>query len=125
MSLRELIDAGLSAAPECVAVSYIDMSAGLVLATASRTPYRQEILDRFAKVAGQIFRGPNFASLRATAGDDGIRQATVLGIDHLYVFQRIDADSDHALCLAGRRGADASRLRQHARDLGADVANVL
>ncbi|MCU9847891.1 hypothetical protein OEZ60_07710 [Defluviimonas sp. WL0024] len=123
MSFREVIEAGLDSAPDCIALSYIDMRARLVLNSASRTPLPQELLDRVANVSARLFLGPAFGTAGTTS--EKADQAAILGSRHIYLFQRMQTLPDHAFCLLCERGADAAGLRRHALSLRARLAHAL
>lgn len=123
MSFRAVIEAGLDSAPDCIALSYIDMRARLVLNSASRTPLPQEMLDRVANVAARLFLAPAFGA--AGNASEMAEQATILGSRHIYLFQRMQTLPDHAFCLLCRRGADAVGLRRHALSLRGRLAHAL
>lgn len=122
MSLRDVIEGGLRSLPDCLSISYVDMPARLVLATASREPASQEVLDRYAAIAGRLFAGPGLAALSEAEAPD---EAAVLGARHAYLFLRAARDPDHALCLVCRRDGDLGALRGRARALCGEAADAL
>lgn len=76
--------------PECVAVGYVDMKTGMLLAVKTVDSHPQEILDLVAAATGDLFQGNNVATIETL-----FRQSRGVKEDGLHYFQEIIVNSDN------------------------------
>lgn len=97
MTLKKVLHAGLDALPECRTIAYVDMPSGLVLASASLTPVRQEALDKLAVAAATLLESPALAGMGCGA-PGGARPVAMIGRGKACLFLRALSFPEHALC---------------------------
>jgi hypothetical protein len=59
MSIDKALATAQSEVPECVAVGYVDMVSGLLLAVKTVDSHPSEVLDLVAAATGDLFQGKN------------------------------------------------------------------
>ncbi|MCX8508417.1 MAG: hypothetical protein ORN49_05990 [Rhodobacteraceae bacterium] len=125
MQLKKVMDSYLADMPDCLFAAYVDMASGLVLCSAGRKSVSQEILDRLASVASNLFLGNGLSEWGRLTGATDMDRATVFAGVHLYFYHRMDRFPDHALCFVCRRSADTHEVRSHAMAARKEVALAL
>lgn len=128
------LDASLAKAqqevPECVAVGYVDMSTGMLLAVRTVDSHPQEVLDLVAAATADLFQGKSVTAIEKMfrrsrgQGEDGrhyFNEIIVMSDNLLHVFQRSKKNGTHAAVFVTRANANIgmvlSRSRAMAREM--------
>jgi hypothetical protein len=128
------LDASLSKAqqevPECVAVGFVDMSTGMLLAVRTVDSHPQEVLDLVAAATADLFQGKSVTAIEKMfrrsrgQGEDGrhyFNEIIVMSDNLLHVFQRSKKNGNHAAVFVTRANANIgmvlSRSRAMAREM--------
>lgn len=116
MSLEKAINVASSAIPECVAVGYVDMSTGMLLAVKTVDSHPSEVLDLVAAATADLFQGSNVTAIeklfnksRGIAHQEGkhyFQEIIVFSQNLLHVFQRGKKNQDHAVVYVCRASAN-------------------
>lgn len=110
--------------PECVAVGYVDMKTGMLLAVKTVDSHPQEVLDLVAAATGDMFQGTNvmaieqlFKKIRGVK-DDGshyFQEIIVTSENLLHVFQRGKRNVDVVLVAVCRINANLGMVLSRSR----------
>jgi hypothetical protein len=126
MSLDTSLSKAQQEVPECVAVGFVDMSAGMLLAVRTVESHPQEVLDLVAAATVDLFQGPGITAIekmfRSSRGDaeDGrhyFHEIVVMSDNLLHVFQRSRKNSNHAAVFVTRASANIGMVLFKARQL--------
>ncbi len=124
MSLDSLIKQKINEVPECVAVGYVDMSTGMILAVKTVDSHPQEIIDVLAAATADMFQGPSVVSIEKmwrksrgmpTEGPHLFKEVIVLSDNMLHVFVRTKKYPDHAAVFVARKSANVGMALMKAR----------
>ena len=134
MSLDNAIAAAQKSVPDCVAVGFVDMKTGMLLAVRTVDSHPQEVLDLVAAATGDLFQGSNVSLIESmfkkTRGvkDDGRHyfQEIIVNSDNLvHVFQRCKKHDDLVLVTVCRASANLgmvlSKTRLHLTQIEATL----
>lgn len=106
MSLEKAINVASSQIPECVAVGYVDMTTGMLLAVKTVDSHPSEVLDLVAAATADLFQGSNVTAIEKLFNKSrGIPQHNnhyfqeiiVFSQNLLHVFMRGKKNPSHAL----------------------------
>lgn len=124
------LDASLSKAqqevPECVAVGYVDMMTGMLLAVRTVDSHPQEVLDLVAAATADLFQGKSVTAIeklfRKSRGqaEDGrhyFHEIVVFSENLLHVFQRSKKNSNHAAVFVTRANANIGMVLSKSRSM--------
>lgn len=122
------LDASLAKAqqevPECVAVGFVDMSTGMLLAVRTVDSHPQEVLDLVAAATADLFQGKSVTAIeklfRRSRGqaEDGrhyFHEIIVMSDNLLHVFQRSRRNSNHSAVFVTRSTANIGMVLSKAR----------
>lgn len=124
MSLDNEIANVQKSVPECVAVGFVDMKTGMLLAVKTVDSHPQEVLDLVAAATGDLFQGANVSTIerlfKQTRGirDDGhhyFQEIIVLSDNLIHVFQRCKRTEDMVLVTVCRASANLGMVLAKAR----------
>ncbi len=124
------LDASLSKAqqevPECVAVGFVDMMTGMLLAVRTVDSHPQEVLDLVAAATADLFQGKSVSAIeklfRKSRGqaEDGrhyFNEIIVISDNLLHVFQRSKKNSNHAAVFVTRSNANIGMVISKSRSM--------
>lgn len=123
-SLDNAIAAVQKSVPECVAVGFVDMRTGMLLAVKTVDSHPQEVLDLVAAATGDLFQGSNVALIESMfkkargVKDDGHHyfQEIIVNSDNLvHVFQRCKKHIDLVLVTVCRASANLGMVLSKTR----------
>ncbi len=124
------LDASLSKAqqevPECVAVGFVDMSTGMLLAVRTVDSHPQEVLDLVAAATADLFQGRSVTAIeklfRKSRGqsEDGrhyFNEIVVMSDNLLHIFERSKKNGNHAAVFVTRASANIGMVLSKSRAL--------
>ena len=124
------LDASLSKAqqevPECVAVGFVDMMTGMLLAVRTVDSHPQEVLDLVAAATADLFQGKSVTAIeklfRRSRGqaEDGrhyFNEIIVISDNLLHVFQRSKRTPSHAAVFVTRSNANIGMVLSKSRSM--------
>jgi hypothetical protein len=124
------LDAALSKAqqevPECVAVGFVDMSTGMLMAVRTVDSHPQEVLDLVAAATADLFQGRSvtaieklFRKSRGQAEDAKhyFHEIVVMSDNLLHCFQRSRKNSNHAVVFVTRASANIGMVLSKSRSM--------
>jgi hypothetical protein len=124
------LDASLSKAqqeiPECVAVGFVDMSTGMLLAVRTVDSHPQEVLDLVAAATADLFQGRSVTAIEKLfrksrgQGEDGrhyFHEIVVMSDNLLHIFQRSKKNSNHAAVFVTRASANIGMVLSKSRTM--------
>lgn len=130
------LDASLSKAqqevPECVAVGFVDMMTGMLLAVRTVDSHPQEVLDLVAAATADLFQGKSVSAIeklfRKSRGqaEDGrhyFHEIVVFSENLLHVFQRSKKNSNHAAVFVTRASANIGMVLSKSRSMMRELEN--
>lgn len=124
MSLERALVAAQNTVPECLAVGYVDMSTGMLLAVKTVDSHPSEVLDLVAAATADLFQGANvtaieqlFKKARGTTSDTRhyFKEILVFSENLLHVFMRGKKNTDHAIVLVCRGSANVGMVLTKSR----------
>jgi hypothetical protein len=128
------LDASLAKAqqevPECVAVGFVDMSTGMLLAVRTVDSHPQEVLDLVAAATADLFQGKSVTAIeklfRRSRGqaEDGrhyFHEIIVMSDNLLHVFQRSRRNSNHSAVFVTRSTANIGMVLSKARAMTREI----
>jgi hypothetical protein len=124
MSLDTSLSKAQQEVPECVAVGFVDMSTGMLLAVRTVDSHPQEVLDLVAAATADLFQGRSVSAIeklfRKSRGqtEDGhhyFNEIVVLSDNLLHIFQRSKKNSNHAAVFVTRASANIGMVLSKAR----------
>ncbi len=124
MSLDTSLSKAQQEVPECVAVGFVDMSTGMLLAVRTVDSHPQEVLDLVAAATADLFQGRSVTAIeklfRKSRGqtEDGhhyFNEIVVLSDNLLHIFERSKKNSNHAAVFVTRASANVGMVLSKAR----------
>lgn len=124
MSLDQTLSKVQQDVPECVAVGYVDMSTGMLLAVRTLDSHPQEILDLVAAATADLFQGKSVVTIeklfRKSRGqpEDGkhyFKEIVVFSENLLHVFARSKKNPSHAVVFVTRASANIGMVLSRSR----------
>ncbi len=124
MSLDSSLSKAQQEVPECVAVGFVDMSTGMLLAVRTVDSHPQEVLDLVAAATADLFQGKSVTAIeklfRRSRGqnEDGrhyFHEIIVMSDNLLHVFQRSRKNGNHAAVFVTRANANIGMVLSKAR----------
>lgn len=124
MALEHTLTKVQQTVPECVAVGYVDMSTGMLLAVKTVDSHPQEVIDLVAAATADLFQGPSVTMIerlfRKSRGqsEDGMhyfKEMVVFSENLLHVFLRGKKRSEHALVVVCRVSANIGMVLTKSR----------
>jgi hypothetical protein len=124
MALEHALTKVQQTVPECVALGYVDMSTGMLLAVKTVDSHPQEVIDLVAAATADLFQGPSVTTIeklfRKSRGqpEDGshyFREMVVFSENLLHVFLRCKKRSDHVLVVVCRGSANIGMVLSKSR----------
>ncbi len=122
------LDASLAKAqqevPECVAVGFVDMTTGMLLAVRTVDSHPQEVLDLVAAATADLFQGKSVTAIekmfRRSRGqnEDGhhyFNEIIVMSDNLLHVFERSKKNSSQAAVFVTRANANIGMVLSRSR----------
>ncbi|MBK7535571.1 MAG: hypothetical protein IPI49_09435 [Myxococcales bacterium] len=124
------LDASLSKAqtevPECVAVGFVDMSTGMLLAVRTVDSHPQEVLDLVAAATADLFQGRSVTAIeklfrksrgQAEDGKHYFHEILVISDNLLHIFQRSKKTANHAAVFVTRASANIGMVLSKSRSM--------
>lgn len=125
MSLDKALNFAQGQIPECVAMGYVDMTTGMLLAVKTIDSHPSEVLDLVSAATADLFQGTNvvaieklFKKSRGTSpGDQShyFQEILVFSTNLLHVFLRGKKHHDHAVVFVCRGNANIGMVIAKAR----------
>ncbi len=124
MSLDATLSKAQQEVPECVAVGFVDMSTGMLLAVRTVDSHPQEVLDLVAAATADLFQGRSVSAIeklfRKSRGqtEDGhhyFNEIVVMSDNLLHIFQRSKKTGTHAAVFVTRASANIGMVLSKAR----------
>ncbi len=122
MSLDEVLNTGLETIPGCKSLCYVDLPTRLVLVSKSHKPQPQEVYDRIAGKARQMFQGQGITSVIPAEAD--ARRLFFFHKSEVQVFTQPVGDPEHALCCVCDATADLAVIAEQLETTGARFAEA-
>lgn len=119
MSLERALTAAQSSVPECLAIGYVDMSTGMLLAVKTVDSHPSEVLDLVAAATADLFQGTNvvaieqmFKKARGKLNDDRhyFKEILVFSEHLIHVFMRGKKNAEHAVVFVCRGSANVGMV---------------
>ncbi len=120
MSIDKALATAQSEVPECVAVGYVDMVSGLLLAVKTVDSHPSEVLDLVAAATGDLFQGKNvmeieklFDKSRGITRPDGshyFNEIVVFSTNLIHVFIRSKKNPNQAAVFVCRISANVGMV---------------
>lgn len=110
--------------PECVAVGFVDIKTGMLLAIKSVDSHPREVIDLVAAATGDLFQGSNVSAIESLfkkirgVKDDGhhyFQEIIVLSDNLIHVFMRAKKNEDMVLVAVCRASANLGMVLSKAR----------
>lgn len=126
MSLDTALSKAQQEVPECVAVGFVDMSTGMLLAVRTVDSHPQEVLDLVAAATADLFQGRSVSAIekmfRKSRGqaEDGrhyFHEIVVMSDNLLHIFERSKKNSNHAAVFVTRASANIGMVLSKSRQL--------
>jgi hypothetical protein len=126
MSLDTALSKAQQEVPECVAVGFVDMSTGMLLAVRTVDSHPQEVLDLVAAATADLFQGRSVTAIEKMFrksrghGEDGrhyFHEIVVMSDNLLHVFERSKKNSNHAAVFVTRASANIGMVLSKSRQL--------
>lgn len=124
MSLEKSLNLAQSQIPECLAVGYVDMSTGMLLAVKTVDSHPSEVLDLVSAATADLFQGTNvvaieqlFKKSRGTSNDANhyFQEIVVFSTNLLHVFLRGKKHPQHATVFVCRASANIGMVLSKSR----------
>lgn len=127
MSVSEGLDNLLAAVPECQLVAFIDLDAGMVLASSAQTKQRQEFLGALGESAARHLSMTedglaNCLSLNENSAPPDI--AVLLSATGTVAFVRSAAERNEALCVSCSPNVAVDAIIDRARSVLSELGAV-
>jgi hypothetical protein len=116
MSLDKALNFAQGQIPECVAMGYVDMTTGMLLAVKTIDSHPSEVLDLVSAATADLFQGTNvvaieklFKKSRGTSpGDQShyFQEILVFSTNLIHVFMRGKRNTNHAVVAVCRGSAN-------------------
>lgn len=124
MALEHALTKVQQTVPECVALGYVDMSTGMLLAVKTVDSHPQEVIDLVAAATADLFQGPSVTTIeklfrksrgQAEDGSHYFREMVIFSENLLHVFLRCKKRSDHVLVVVCRASANIGMVLSKSR----------
>lgn len=124
MSLDTVLSKVQQEVPECVAIGYVDMTTGMLLAVRTLDSHPQEVLDLVAAATADLFQGKSVAAIeklfRKSRGqtEDGrhyFNEIIVFSENLLHVFLRTRKKANQAVVFVTRASANIGMVLSKSR----------
>ena len=124
MSLEKAIQLAQASVPECIAVGYVDMNTGMLLAVKTVDSHPSDILDLVAAATADLFQGPTVVSIekhfkraRGVQQDEThyFQELAVFSTNLLHVFLRGKKHQNHATVFVCRASANVGMVLAKSR----------
>lgn len=133
MSLDKALINAQNQVPECVAIGYVDMSTGMLLAVKTLDSHPQEVLDLVAAATADLFQGTNVRAIEemfkkrrgVTDSSHYFQEMLVFSTNLLHVFLRGRKNKDHALVMVCRASANVGMVITKSRMVLASVEQAV
>jgi hypothetical protein len=122
------LDASLAKAqqevPECVAVGFVDMTTGMLLAVRTVDSHPQEVLDLVAAATADLFQGKSVTAIekmfrrsrgQAEDGHHYFNEIIVMSDNLLHVFERSRKNGSQAAVFVTRANANIGMVLSRSR----------
>lgn len=133
MSLDKAITSAQTEVPECVAVGYVDMVSGLLLAVKTVDSHPSEVLDLVAAATGDLFQGKNVVEIEKlfdksrgitrAAGSHYFNEIVVFSTNLIHVFIRSKKNPSQAAVFVCRISANIGMVLVRTRAAMASIEN--
>ncbi|MCB1020500.1 MAG: hypothetical protein H6509_06685 [Bryobacterales bacterium] len=124
MSLDQALSKAQNDVPECLAVGYVDMTTGMLLAVKTLDSHPQEVLDLVAAATADLFQGKSVTAIeqifRRSRGqaEDGahyFQEILVFSSNLIHVFIRGKKHPEQAAVFVCRAGANIGMVLSKSR----------
>ncbi len=115
MAIAEHLNALQDGFADCQIAAYVDLSARMVLSSASKLAVPQEKLDMLCDKAAAVLADRDAAGVISNDTAQPLQRAIILLGDTVHVFHRSPADPDEALCCVCAAGVDISAFLSSAQ----------
>lgn len=124
MSLDTALSKVQQEVPECVAVGYVDMATGMLLAVRTVDSHPQEVLDLVAAATADLFQGKSVSTIEKLfrksrgQGEDGrhyFNEIIVISENLLHVFLRSKKHANQAAVFVTRATANIGMVLSKSR----------
>lgn len=124
MSLEKALAAAQAQLPECVAVGYVDMSTGMLLAIRTTDSHPSAVLDLVAAATAELFQGPSVVAIEQMftkarglpeSTEHYFQEIIVFSKNLLHVFLRGKKYGSHATVFVCRASANVGMVLSKAR----------
>lgn len=124
MSLDKAIQAAQTSVPECLAVGYVDMQTGMLLAVKTVDSHPSEVLDLVAAATAELFQGQtvvaiekHFKTARGLTQDNYhyFQEMAVFSTNLIHVFMRGKKHTNHATVFVCRASANVGMVLAKSR----------
>ncbi|MFO0589275.1 MAG: hypothetical protein U0441_17185 [Polyangiaceae bacterium] len=124
MSLERALTAAQTSVPECLAIGYVDMSTGMLLAVKTVDSHPSEVLDLVAAATADLFQGTNvvaieqmFKKARGKLADERhyFKEILVFSENLIHVFMRGKKNAEHAVVFVCRGTANVGMVLAKSR----------
>lgn len=124
MNLETAISQVQKSVPECVAVGFVDIKTGMLLAVKTVDSHPREVLDLVAAATGDLFQGSNVSAIESLfkkirgVKDDGhhyFQEIIVLSDNLIHIFMRGKKNEDMVLVAVTRGSANLGMVLSKAR----------
>lgn len=124
MSLENALTKSMKNIPLCVALGYVDMSTGMLLAIRTTDSHPQEVLDLVSAATADLFQGSNVVAIeklfRQSRGlpENGahyFQEIVVFSDNLLHVFMRCKQYTDHCVVVVCNKNANIGMVLTKSR----------
>lgn len=124
MALDDALQRAQQAVPECVALGYVDMTTGMLLAIKTLDSHPQAVIDLVAAATADLFQGPSVTSIeklfrrsrgQAESGEHYFKEIIVFSENLLHVFLRGRKYREHAVVFVCRASANIGMVLSKSR----------
>jgi len=119
MSLDSALADAMKSVPDCIASAYIDMDAGVLLASQTVDQQPQDFLDIVAAATSDIFQGENIVAIedhfKGERGDDDkdrpyFKEYLVFSDEHMHAFLRTKKYPNHIIAYVCRNSGNVGMI---------------
>ncbi|MBK7077452.1 MAG: hypothetical protein IPH44_34680 [Myxococcales bacterium] len=124
MALDDALQRAQQSVPECVALGYVDMTTGMLLAIKTLDSHPQAVIDLVAAATADLFQGPSVTSIeklfrrsrgQAESGEHYFKEIIVFSENLLHVFMRGRKYREHAVVFVCRASANIGMVLSKSR----------
>jgi hypothetical protein len=133
-TLDKSLQAAVSQIPECVAVGYVDMATGMLLAANTVDSHPQEVLDMVSAATADLFQGSNVVAIenmfkrsRGIKNDDShyFQEIVVFSDNLLHMFMRCKSNVEHVVVFVTRKSANVGMVIAKSRMVLSSIEGAL